>query len=299
MTIIRPPSASKIRSKSLVRASLELGRVLADRNGLTFRVKGTCMYPTIRAGDVLRIQSCPAADVAVGDIAVGRKPGFLFAHRVIGKGREKGYAYLITRPDTAHVGSDGPLLDESLLGKVVAIERGGRPVPLHPKSYRKLLRSYYTGCRVLIESLQRLRAGLDPALETVQAGAFYRGLAKRWQALTRPRISYVVRLPMSALGDAAYRELSPESFDVGSDWRGRPVGRFTLTAHVNGSRRPAAWTTFARDGAVDWRVVESFVCVRYRGWALEEQLLQRADAVLKAGNGHLKRHAESNEAHVF
>jgi hypothetical protein len=299
MIILQTPSGSKIKSKSLVRASLELGRVLADCNGLTFRVKGTCMYPALRAGDVLRIHSCPAADVAVGDIAVGRKPGFLFAHRVIGKGQEKGSTYLITRPDNARVGSDGHMFDESLLGKVVAIERGGRPVPLHPTSYRKLRRRYHAGCRQLIELLQRLRAGLDQALETVQAAAFYRGLAKRWLAFTRPHLSYAVRLPMSALGDAAYRELSPEKFDVRRDWRGRPVGRFTLAAHVNGSRKPAAWTTFVREGGVDWRVGESYVRVRYRGWGLDEHLLQRADVVLGAGAGAVKQYAQSNEARVF
>lgn len=297
--MIRTASASRIRSKSLVRASLELGRVLADRNGLTFRAKGTCMYPTVRAGDVLRIQSCRAADVSVGDIAVGRKQGYLFAHRVIGKGLEKGRACIITRPDRSQVGSDGPTLDESLLGKVVAIERNGGPVPLHPTAYPWPVRVYYAMRLALIEAVQQLLAGLAQVLETVQASALYRRLSMRWLAIERPHISYAVRLPMPALGDAVYRELTSETFDVRVDWRGRPVGRWTLALHLNGNRRPAAWATFARDGAADWRVVESFVCARYRGSGLDDKLLCRADAILEGEAGPLERHEESKEALAF
>jgi signal peptidase len=294
--MIKPASPHRIRSKSLARASLELGRVLADRNGLTFRAKGTCMYPTLRAGDVLRIKPCTAADIALGDIAVGRKPGYLFAHRVIDKGLEKGRTYILTRPDTARVGSDGPTFDDSLLGRVVAIERNGRPVPLRPAAQRWPLRACYAVRRQLIEAAQRLRAGVEQRLETVQSGALYRGLAQRWRALSRPRLSCAVRLPTPALGDAVYRELPLETFNLRADWRGRPVGRFTLTLHLNENRRPAAWATFARDGAADWRVVESFVGARYRGWGLDEELLRRADAVLDAGSAPPEPAQEGPEA---
>jgi hypothetical protein len=297
--MIKTASTSKIKSKSLVRASLELGRVLADRNGVTFRAKGTCMYPTVRAGDVLRIQSCRAADVSVGDIAVGRKPGFLFAHRVIGKGMEKGRAYIITRPDLSQVGNDGPTFDESLLGKVVAIERNGRAVPLHLLAHPWPVRGYYALRLALVEVGQTMLAGLARALETVQTGTLYRGLAMSWLALARPRISYAVRLPMLALGDAVYRQLPPEMFDVRADWRGRPVDRWTLTLHLDGNRQPAAWASFARSGGADWHLAESFVCLRYRGAGLDDQLLRRAEAILEGGADPLERHEESKEAYAL
>jgi hypothetical protein len=281
--MIETASASRIKSKSIVRASLELGRVLADRNGVTFRAKGTCMYPTVRAGDVLRIQSCRAADVSVGDIAVGRKPGFLFAHRVIGKGMKKGRAYIISRPDLSQVGSDGPTFDESLLGKVVAIERNGRSVPLHLFAHPWPVRGYYALRLALVEVVQPMLAGLAQALETVQTSTLYRGLAMSWLILARPRISYSVRLPVLALGFAVYRQLPLETFDVRTDWRGRPVDRWTLTLHLDGNRQPAGWATFARGGGADWHLVESFVCLRYRGAGLDDKLLRRAEAILEGG----------------
>jgi hypothetical protein len=287
--MIHTAFASRAKSKSLVRSSLELGRVLADRNGITFRAKGTCMYPTIRASDVLRIISCRAAEVSVGDIAVGRKPGFLFAHRVIATGMEKGRAYIVTRPDIARVGSDGPTFDEGLLGRVAAIERNGKTVLLHPGAQSRPVRGYHALRLGLIKAAQPLRAGLVQVLEIAQASLFYRRLASRCAAWARLRIAYMVRVPLTALGDAVYRQLAPETFDVQADWRGRRVDRWTLTLHLNGNPRPAAWATFARSGACDWNLAESFVCARYRGAGFEDKLLRRAEAILEREPGAVSR----------
>ena len=61
-----PGASPSLSRRSLAVASLDIGRVLADRDGATYRVQGTCMYPTVRAGDVLRIRSCAAADALRG-----------------------------------------------------------------------------------------------------------------------------------------------------------------------------------------------------------------------------------------
>lgn len=90
------------------------------------------MYPTVRPGDVLRIQPRRAAEVAVGEIAVCRTSAYLFSHRVIAKGERGGRAYIVTRPDRSRVGSDAPTFDENLLGAVVSITRAGKPAPLMP-----------------------------------------------------------------------------------------------------------------------------------------------------------------------
>lgn len=268
-------------SKSLVEASLDIGRVLADRDGVTFRADGTCMYPTIRPGDILRIQSRAAADVSVGDVVVCRRPTHLFCHRVAAKGFEEGRAFIVTRHDRTSVGGDGPTFDENLLGVVVAVERGGKPVPLQPSSPPWPLRCYFVLRLTLIELRLRIILGWRALLAKVQANAFYRRMMRMWLTLARPQISYEVRLPMSALGDAVYRQLSPESFSVQKDWRGRPVQRWTLLLHLNGSQKPAAWLTLARDTSGQWLVNESFVAPRYRGTGFDEMLQSEADAILQ------------------
>jgi hypothetical protein len=277
------PPAAKTQTKNIAWACLELGRVLADRNGVVFRAKGTCMYPTIRAGDILRIKPCRIADVSVGDIAIGRKPGYLFAHRVIAKGSENERDYIITRPDIARSGDDGPTFNECLLGRIQVIERNGRPVPLLNRQQCRAVREYYAGRRILIEFLQKLRSKLACKAQAVQTSRFYMGIAKGYITIARPKISYTIRLPMKALGEAVYRQISPEEFDTRIDWRGRPLNRWTLTLHVNGKKDPAASATFSRKGSIDWDVSESFVSAFYRGMGLDDLILRKADCILKRG----------------
>lgn len=268
-------------TKSLVGTSLDIGRVLADRDGVTFRADGTCMYPTIRPGDVLRIQSRAAADVSVGDVVVCRRPTHLFCHRVTARGYEEGRAYIVTRQDRTPDENDGPTFDENLLGVVVAIERGGKPVSIQPASTPWPLRLYFALRLKLIELRLRIILAWRDLLPKVQANAFYRRMMRMWLAFAHPQISYIVRLPMPALGDAVYRQLSPENFSVQKDWRGRPVQRWTLLLHLNGSNTPAAWLTLTREAAGRWLVDESFVSARYGGAGFDEMLQSEAGAILQ------------------
>jgi len=268
-------------TKSLVGASLDIGRVLADRDGVTFRADGTCMYPAIRPGDILRIQSCAAADVVVGDVVVCRRPTHLFCHRVAARGAEEGRAYIVTRQDRTPDESDGPTFDENLLGVVVAIERRGKPVPFQPTSPSWPLYLYFALRLKMIELRLRIILAWRDLLPKVQANAFYRRMMRIWLAVAHPQMSYRVRLPMPALGDAVYRQLSPETFSVQKDWRGRPVQRWTLLLHLNGSPEPAAWMTLSRTAAGRWRVDESFVSARYRGAGLTVLLQRKAQDILQ------------------
>ena len=130
---------------SLVRASLELGRDLADKDAVVFRSQGTCMYPAVRPGDLLVIRSRRAADVRVGEIAVCRGPECLFGHRVIETGLMDGRPFIVTRPDRSGEGaSDGPTFDENLLGVVVEIRRKGRSAPLEKTSFPRPSRTAET-----------------------------------------------------------------------------------------------------------------------------------------------------------
>lgn len=274
------PSARNVSS-----AFLEIGRVLADRDGVTFRAKGTCMYPTVRAGDVLRVQSRPAADVQVGDIAVFRRMNYLFGHRVVETGWREGRSYIVTRPDGRRDGSESPIFDEDLLGVVVAIERAGKQVPIQPRAYLWPVRCYFAWRRALLDAVWFRLFQWANALAILQESAPYQKMARLWFALARPRISYLVRLPMPALGDAVCRQLPPETFDVRQDWRGRPVQRWTLTLHLDGAHQPAASASVVRGTDDGWSVTELFVHARYRGAGLDEALMLQIDAILRRAGG--------------
>jgi hypothetical protein len=254
---------------SLVQTSLDIGRVLADRDGVTFRAQGTCMYPTVRPGDVLRIESRTAAQVKVGDIAVCRDSGFLFSHRVIATGERDGRAYIVTRPDRTREGSDGSMFDENLLGVVATITRNGAHVPLTPTRYPWLLRRYYQARAWWIETQPRAWLWLANTAARWQMRGWYRGLAHSWFALARPRITLTVRVPLRAT-DAIYQPVPAAEFKLtDGKWHGRTVERLTLALHLNAEKEPAAIAPFQHTPA-GWVMQAIQVRLRYRGMALEE-----------------------------
>lgn len=239
------------------------------------------MYPALRAGDVLRIRSCAASDVAVGDIAVCRTPDCLLGHRVIDKGVRDGRAFIVTRPDRSRRGSDVPTFDENLLGIVEGIERCGVPVTLEPYGYPWPGRCYHAVRLALLEATARFRSWLMEVIAHAEAHAPYRFLARTWFAMAHPRLTYVVHVPLNAvLGDAVYRRLSPDDFDPRMEWKGRVIDRWTLLLQVPGVREPGARVTFVRGAANAWRVEESEVRGRYRGVGLADALMREADKIL-------------------
>ena len=179
-------SAMPAAQHTLSLASLDIGRALAERDTITFRAQGTCMYPTVRSGDVFRIQPSPVGDVAVGDIAVCCGQGYLFGHRVIGKGEKLGRAYIITRPDRSRQGNDGPTFDENLLGIVREIKRKGKPVPLQPTAHPWIIRRCHKVLLSTIEARQRLRFWLTERLRRTDAGLFRRAFTRTWLTATPP-----------------------------------------------------------------------------------------------------------------
>lgn len=272
---------SFLPQKSLVRASLDIGRVLADRDGVTFCAQGTCMYPAVRPGDVLTIQSRISANVEIGDIAVCRVPDYLFSHRVIKKGELEGKSYIVTRSDRCREGSDAPTCDNNLLGVVVAIKRKGKPVPLVLTNYPRLIRYYYKKRLVLIEAKERLKLRLSELFLHTDIIFFYRSIVRTWFILVRPTLTYVVQMPLNeTLGDAVLRRLKPDDFYSEMLVNGRKIMRWTITAHLNGGRKPAAWVAFMRDEVDTWRIAESHVRLRYRGAGLHRKLMSQAEKIL-------------------
>ena len=223
----------------------------------------------------------PPQTLSVGDIAVCRTAEYLFGHRVIAVGERDGRAYVVTRPDRSRAGGDRPTFDDDLLGVVVGVERNGVPVPLRPAAQNWVVRQYLGARLACAEAQPRARRRLGAAVAFAQGRPLYARAARRCFALTRPRLSFRVRVPLNAtLGDAVWRSLPAGRFDPTETWRGRPVDAWTLTLHVNGEREPGVWARIARSGAREWRADELRTRVRYRGLGLEALLLRRAEAIV-------------------
>ena len=134
--------------------------LLARGACVRFRAAGSSMWPFVRPGDVLLVETCRAEGLARGDIALCRTAaGTLVAHRVRRGARGTADCALVLESDLRGGAERIPL--SRVLGRVVAIERGRRLLP--PNSLRnRLARSCWRSVRgalvPLLRSAARLRA---------------------------------------------------------------------------------------------------------------------------------------------
>lgn len=108
--------------------------VLRNANGLRFQARGGSMAPFIRNGDILLIQ--PVNKVRRGDVILCHLGnGRVLAHRVVKVIRDCGQAALLIQGDALQY-PDGVISLKSVLGRVAAVERGGRRIVLDAGSWR-------------------------------------------------------------------------------------------------------------------------------------------------------------------
>lgn len=275
---------SKRYSNTLVVESLDIGRALADHRRAIFRAQGTCMFPCVRPGDRLHIESRPIERIQVGDIAVFRKDGRLFGHRAIAKGENEIGPFIVTRPDRSGEGDDGPTHGENLLGVVKWIERKGKPtittqMPLGGRAKLQVaLLEWWHG-------YARLR--LIRGLERVQRLRFYRAVSPLCLKAFHPKIRYEVRAPLKpGQSHDVYRSIPPDRFDPSKFLQQRkPVTEWTLLLYLESTRLPAAWVTMVRSHEespreIGWRIEDSGTRVRYRGTELEQVVVGKAMEIL-------------------
>jgi len=98
--------------------------VLRAGGALCLAATGHSMTPAIRSGDRLTVEP-QSTRLGIGAVLACESEGRLVVHRLVG--RDAGRA--VVRGDAAPA-PDPPLADGAVLGVVVRIERGGRPVRL-------------------------------------------------------------------------------------------------------------------------------------------------------------------------
>ncbi len=115
--------------------------LFARRYRVRFRAGGRSMYPAIRDGETITVEPAPASALAVGDIAFYRTRRGATAHRVVATGGT-GKAFLM-RGDA--LGSEIETVEPDwILGKVVAIERGGQIID--PASRKTKMTNFMLQC---------------------------------------------------------------------------------------------------------------------------------------------------------
>jgi signal peptidase I len=131
-----PPAAVPA---AVVQAALELWRAHGVQQWLP--VTGASMLPALAEGDEILV-SHDIRPLRRGDIVVIRQNGGLIAHRVIRRTRDgAGQPQVCTKGDN-NPRFDPPTPETDVLGRVVALRRGGKASSLETR------RSRITGCAI-------------------------------------------------------------------------------------------------------------------------------------------------------
>jgi len=133
--------------------------VLARGMPFRFRAKGWSMIPFILDGDVISVSPLPRGVPGIGDVVAFMRPEteMLVVHRVIAR---RGGACLI-QSDNSYGESDGLVPRESILGRVMRVERGGRVIRLGLGPERLMI-AYLSRLGLLLPLWQRLSPLLRP-----------------------------------------------------------------------------------------------------------------------------------------
>lgn len=247
------------------------------------------MYPAVRPGDVLSVRSCRPDDVMIGDIAVCRRPGYLFGHRVIRLAEQDGRLCVVTRPDRSRGGDDGPTFEEDLLGVVVSIRRDGAEVTLDPTSSSRIVGFYHDARVAVAEARLSSRLRVVGALGRLHHLGLYQRLARLCFARALSRARLVVRVPVNeALGGSVFREMGPGVFDPEDTWNGRSPDRWTVVALIGDKKPVAGSIEVLRVSARGWQVRDAAVRVRYGGTGLDEVLRRAAATIVDRSGRHPK-----------
>ncbi len=124
-----------------------------------FTYKGTCMSPTLVKGDHVLVTSVPPQDISFGDIIVFRKDQHWVAHRVLRHDQLAGATLRIMTGADGIVGQHRVCDVDSVLGKIVEIDRNGKVIKLDGE--RQRLGRLITSLAILESKVFQLAASIE------------------------------------------------------------------------------------------------------------------------------------------
>ena len=141
--------------------------LLSLGQGVRFKANGWSMYPTIRDGEMISVESVLPSQIRHGDIILYRSSRGITAHRVIRVQMETnsavvphGPSFLFTTRGDSIRADDPPLMSDQILGKVCSVERKGRTVALYGNRAIIIQEAHlflFTLKRCVIQALSRMK----------------------------------------------------------------------------------------------------------------------------------------------
>lgn len=271
--------------QSLIIQLFEIGKLFVDKEIVTFTVLGTCMYPCIRQGDVIYIQPKSVEEIQVGEVVVYRRNNRLFSHRAISEGSGEKGAYVITRPDTAKYGDDGPVFNADILGVVERIVRKGKTLEPIKKDYNLIEKLWLVFCLKCFSLKQLLLEKLIFFIVFLQQFGLYRLAAGVFFQNLKRDMVFTFSIPAHAKATDKFCRMVCEEELRGliSDSDGSPISKWTVTLKVN-SKEAASLNFHVRPKGskfYGWWLIGANIRIRHRGTVIEKALLGKANDLLK------------------
>jgi hypothetical protein len=251
------------QEQGLLLQAFELGAILVEKKAVRFYPRGFCMFPCIRPGDAIHIEPRNIERMAVGDVAVFRRKRKLFAHRVIQIGEKDGACFIVTCPDKAQQGDDGPSVGADVLGVVTSVERGGKMFDTAPRCYVGMTRAWLGLQYEVHKFKERVYTVLTSMVRSCCDKGWYRFLAS--MLFIHTPVSFTLAAPLGREGaDVFFRKITIAQLkEKLSGWR--------LMVKVGG--RPAGYVSF-KPGSDKWEVDEVCLRLRYCATSVERRMWQ-------------------------
>jgi signal peptidase len=166
-------------------------QILNNGCSFSFKAHGLSMYPFIRNGDIITVQSVDLNALCIGDIAFYKSDiEKLIAHRIIKKKYQDNRLMLLMRGDSVFK-NDGWIYSDQVLGKVVSIQRDKKFIELDKGGLlRPIMYSWnklYPIGPFSFYLTSKGKKGLSWLLRRFQALKIYRNIAR---TLINSKISY-------------------------------------------------------------------------------------------------------------
>ena len=147
--------------KSYADVARDLARELSESGQrLKLEVISPSMLPMLRPGDKIVVQNTGAESLEIGDVVIALRKGEFITHRLVGLGSKDCY----TKGDNACY-LDSPVKLESILGKVIAIEREDNIIDLQSTGWKltnRILGHYHAFSGSMFRLLRQVRIRLRP-----------------------------------------------------------------------------------------------------------------------------------------
>jgi signal peptidase len=250
--------------------------VLRQGGCFCFHAKGQSMWPFLRDGDMITVQSVAPEDLGVRDIVLFlRANSNPVVHRIVGKALENAGLVFRTQGDTLF-GPAEIVHSDRVLGKAIAFARNGRTHCLDSWPYRIAAYLWYK-FRVLARPILVLRRVYrrmaSRTLTAIQERSLYRHIAgklvSRWincRFLVPDDADELSRIyPREANLRRMLESLGKDNFVIGTTLGSRLTGAVTLSFLDEGTH-PGS----------DRLLSGLYVRCRFRGLGIGERLVQKA-----------------------